>query len=68
MGLWLGGVREGDVFMCVFFANGNDLGKRERGIKATEKERPLQGVKLLGRSEESSYRREELAFGKMRTI
>ena len=41
---------------------------RERGIKAAEKEGPLQRVKLLGRSEELSYRREELVFGKMRTI
>lgn len=38
VGLWLGGVR-GDVFMCVFLANGNDFmrereryqGSRERG-------------------------------------
>lgn len=30
--------------------------ERERGSKAAEKEGPLQGVKLLGRSEESSYK------------
>ena len=56
MRLCLGGVTEGDVFMCVFLVNGNDSGERERGIKAAEKEGPLQGVKLLGRSEESSYK------------
>ena len=39
MGLWLGGVREGDVFMCVFFANGNDLGKREREVSRQQRKR-----------------------------
>ena len=29
MRLCLGGVTEGDVFMCVFLVNGNDSGERE---------------------------------------
>lgn len=70
MGLYLGDMREGEFFMFIFYADGNDSEEkgRHQGSRKEKEGQCQPRTNVFGKMGRSSHRRGELAFGKMRDI